>query len=73
MSSAMMPSSIMPTTISRAKNRKAIGEDDLPTAEIYKQAADVIEPWLEQIIGRLWETKVVPTDWRRAVTLPFFQ
>ncbi len=47
------------------KNGKAAGEDGLPPA-VFKSSLETICTRLQRVIAGVWESEVVPADWREA-------
>ncbi len=40
---------------------------------MFKSSLETVCPWLQRVIAGVWESEVVPADWREAVLLPFFK
>lgn len=54
------------------KNNKAPGICAI-TAEMIKAGGDCMLRWLTHIINHVWVTELLPSDWTRGVTLPFWK
>lgn len=52
--------------IQRLKNHKATGLDGIPS-ELLKYSSNMISTILCEIIGEIWETNTIPTEWQRGV------
>ncbi len=54
------------------KNGKAAGEDCLPP-ELFKFSPETSCLWLHRVTAGIWESEVIPADWRWAILVPFLE
>ncbi|BHF57408.1 hypothetical protein SprV_0100034900 [Sparganum proliferum] len=58
--------------IRKLRNKKAPGEDGIPT-EAFKSCVDTLAPWLHEMIKRAWRYEVIPDDWGLGILVPIFK
>ncbi|VDO64473.1 unnamed protein product [Schistosoma margrebowiei] len=54
------------------KRGRAAGPDRF-TPEIFKDGGSVLAVRLTEVLGRIWELDVIPSDWSQSLIVPVFK
>ena len=58
--------------VDKLKNGKAAGKDEI-TGKIIKGGSDKVVDWIWRLSNIVYESSVVPEDWRSAVIVPLYK
>jgi len=54
------------------KEWKSPGSDGIP-AELIKYGSEEIHKTIHEICNEVWETEVLPNDWKKAIIIPLYK
>ncbi|CAH8460292.1 unnamed protein product [Heterobilharzia americana] len=58
--------------VDNLKRGRAAGPDGLP-AEVYKDVGRVLLVRLTEVLGSIWESNTIPSDWSKSLIIPVFK